>query len=67
MKQRFNFEDINQRRTSSYVCKSIIKTMKTYFRNLQPTQNHHRFVMPFVTFMDVLSIGKIFNILEESQ
>ena len=41
--------------------------MKTYFRNLQPTQNHHRFVMPFVTFMDVLSIGKIFNILEEPQ
>ena len=39
----------------------------SYFWNLEPIPNLHRFVFPFLPFMVDLAFGKILNILEESQ
>ena len=43
------------------------KTVIFHFRNMEPTQSFHRFVLPFLTFMMDLTFGKILNIKEESQ
>ena len=34
-----------------YIWRSIMKALTFYFRNLEPTQNLHRFILPFLTFM----------------
>ena len=44
-----------------------MKAVIFYFRNLEPTQSLHRFVLPFLTFMVDLTFDKILNIREESQ
>ena len=44
-----------------------MKAVIFYFRNLEPTQSLHRFVLPFLTFMVDLTFGKILNIREESR
>ena len=45
-----------------------MKSVTFYFRNLEPTQGLHRFVLSFcITFMVDLTLGKILNMQEESQ
>ena len=44
-----------------------MKAVTFYFRNLEPTQSLHRFVLPFLTFMVDLTFGKILNVREESR
>ena len=40
----------------------IIKTVTFYFRNLEPTQSLHRFILPFLKFIVDLTFGIILNI-----
>ena len=44
-----------------------MKAVTFYFKNLEPTQSLHRFVLPFSQFIVDLPFGKILNIREESQ
>ena len=38
-----------------------MKAVAFYFRELEPSQSLHRFVLPFITFMVDLTFGKILN------
>ena len=44
-----------------------MKAVTFYFRDKEPTQNLHRFVLLFLTFMVDLTFGKILNIWQESR
>ena len=44
-----------------------MKAVTFYFWNLEPTQSLHIFVLPFLTFMKDLALGKILNIREDLQ
>ena len=42
-----------------------IKAVTIYFRNLEPTQSLHRFILSFLTFIVDLTFGKILNMGQE--
>ena len=42
--------------------RSIIKAITFYFRNLEPTQSLHSFILSFLTFTVDLAFGKILKL-----